>query len=45
MLWWIVVLFVGAAIFYAYSVSASIKIAPKGECASCPQKFAQERGF
>lgn len=45
MLWWLVALFVAVAVFYAYRISTSIKIAPKSNCASCPKEFAKEKGF
>jgi hypothetical protein len=45
MLWWVVALFITAAVFYAYRLTTSIKIAGKGNCASCPKEFAKEKGF
>jgi hypothetical protein len=45
MLWWVVALFVAAAAFYAYTISSSIRISPRNNCASCPKEFAKEKGF
>jgi hypothetical protein len=45
MLWWLVALFIAAAVFYAYRLTTSIKIAGKGNCASCPKHLAKEKGF
>jgi hypothetical protein len=45
MLWWVVALFVAAAVFYAYSVSTSMRITGHNNCSSCPKAHAKEKGF
>jgi hypothetical protein len=44
-MWWLVLLFVVGALYYAHTTSKSMVISSKGDCSSCPKRFAKEKGF